>query len=559
MSELRIGPRWRIGLLLLLGTLAMGRGLANGWVHDDVPLIEKKPAVHEWSGLWTGFVEPVWAPPSDGGLYRPLSRTLHTLQWMIGSGSRPVFTATNLLLYLLLILAVYQLARELLTAPQAWVAAALFAVHPVHVEVAALAVNQGETLVAMLAALSGVVWIRWRRGALGGWPSAALLVAMLVVALGFKEHALVLPLLLAGWELLLPVGTRRERATRVVALAGLLAIGAAWWMLRASILGGVAGAAPVEGLRGLGLVPRALTMLGVVGEWARLLLWPAHLQGDYSPWEIAPWGGWASEQTAGAIGLASVALGFGLAWRRNRPVAIGILWTAIALAPVSNLLIPTGILLAERTLMLPSIGAMLVLGAMIPGRLWDEGPWRVPALAGLGSLVILGTLHSASRMGVWKDRPTYVASLEVDAPESWRTMVDVGIEEMDAGNKVEGEALLLRAHATWPGSPRPLQILAIYYRLDGLCAPAVPLLYQSLRLRSDDRYSRLCLVTCLLDLGRYQEARAVAAVDTTPDRNGLALANAIRVADSAAAAGAPAHSVRLPPILGGLTQVGRPR
>ena len=37
----------------------------------------------------------------------------------------------------------------------------------------------------------------------------------------------------------------------------------------------------------------------------------------------------------------------------------------MALLPVSNLLVPTGIMLAERTLMLPSVGLMLAVGATL--------------------------------------------------------------------------------------------------------------------------------------------------------------------------------------------------
>ena len=43
---------------------------------------------------------------------------------------------------------------------------------------------------------------------------------------------------------------------------------------------------------------------------------------------------------------------------------LGIAWTAVALLPVSNLILPTGILLAERTLYLASVGAMLAVAGL---------------------------------------------------------------------------------------------------------------------------------------------------------------------------------------------------
>ena len=42
-------------------------------------------------------------------------------------------------------------------------------------------------------------------------------------------------------------------------------------------------------------------------------------------------------------------------------MSLGIVWVAIAVLPVSNLILPTGILLAERTLYLASVGAVLAV------------------------------------------------------------------------------------------------------------------------------------------------------------------------------------------------------
>lgn len=543
-------------VLLLLGLVAMGGALRNDWVQDDPPLVLGNERVHEWSGLWTGFVEPYWPPPSPGGLYRPLARSFLTLQWMASAGALPVFRVIDLLLYLGLVLAVWALARELLTQRQAWIAAALFAVHPVHVEAAAVAVNQGELVAAIAVCLAAVAWLRWMRGLRSTGPTIALVAALYLIALNFKEHALVLPLLLAALELVRPPGVDPEGRQRRRALGGLLALGAAWWLVRAMVVGSVAGAAPVEGLRGSGFAGRALTMLGVAGEWVRLLVWPAHLQGDYSPWEIAPWEGWQSEQTAGVAALAAFGLALALTWRRRPAAGLGLLWVMLALAPVSNLVVPTGILLAERTLLLASVGVVIAAGALVPESIWEGRRSRVAAGAALALILLLGAGRSATRMQVWRDRDRYLAALRTDAPESWRTMVGAGIAEMEAGRRAEGERLLREAGAAWPASPRPIQVLAFYHRLDGRCAAAVPLLEQALWLQPGDRWTRVPLVACLLDLGRYADARAVAVVDTAADPHGRMLRLAAAFADSAQAHGTPPHTVRLPPLPGGTTIIG---
>lgn len=547
--------RAQVAALAILALLAMGPGIGNSWVQDEPPLVSLNPAVHTWSGLTSGFVMPYWPAPSSGGLYRPLARASHTLLWMTTDGSVLAFRIADLLLYVGLVLAVFALARALLAPDQAWIAAALFAVHPVHVEAVAVSVNQGELIVGIASALAAVAWLRWMRGTARAAPTEAMVAALYLIALGYKEHALVLPAFLAALELTVTpaAGSRRLRWGWIGVL---FLIGIGWWALRASVLGSLAGAAAAEGLVEGGFMARALTMLGVVGEWTRLFFWPAHLQGDYSPWEIAPWDRWRAEQTAGLLALLSFALGLGLAWKKDRKVAFALLWVAIGIAPVANLVLPTGIFLAERTLLLPSIGIALAVAAVIPNRIWSVPQQRVPAAVALLTVLLLGAGRSANRMATFRDPPTYLEGLIRDAPDSWRTMVGAGIAATESGDKANGERLLVLAHTTWPISPRPLQVLAFYYRLDGACAPAEPLLQQALAMRPEDRWTRLPLVACLLDLGRYHEAAAVAAADSANDVNGRALADAVQVALRSETEHAPPHTVRLPPVVGGLTIIG---
>jgi hypothetical protein len=71
-----------------------------------------------------------------------------------------------------------------------------------------------------------------------------------------------------------------------------------------------------------------------------------------------------------------------------------------------------------------------------------------------------------------------------------------------------------------------------------------------------DQWTRLPYVACLLDLGRYADAATAARLGAGSTEQGLALAHAAVVADDALRAHAPVHSVRLPPVRGGLTLVG---
>ena len=87
---------------------------------------------------------------------------------------------------------------------------------------------------------------------------------------------------------------------------------------------------------------------------------------------------------------------------------------AITFLPVSNLLFSTGILLAERTLYLPSVGLALAAGtwaARLP-------PQRLRAVLVL--LVLTGGIRSGLRTPVWHDDFSVTQSILEDSPDSYR-------------------------------------------------------------------------------------------------------------------------------------------
>jgi len=107
-----------------------------------------------------------------------------------------------------------------------------------------------------------------------------------------------------------------------------------------------------------------------------------------------------------------------LAWRRGRRVeAFGLGWIGVALSPVANLLYPAGVLVAERTLYLPSVGLALAAGAAL-GR---GGAGSGAAAARVGARARGGGwgVRTALRVPVWRDELTVVLSELEDSPRSF--------------------------------------------------------------------------------------------------------------------------------------------
>ncbi len=557
------GRDLRAPLVAALALASSVTGLGNGFAYDDVPIIVRDPRAHDLAHAWRVCCTSYWPRALGGGLYRPLTSIAFATEWAIGHGAPLVFHLASLALYVALALLVLRLADRLLPAPAAVAAAAIFAVHPVHVEVVANAVGQAELLVALAVTAATIVYVRARSpaggigadvgvrvGASGSARSArtparapiAAIAVLFVPALLAKEHAAVLPLLLLAAECTVVVDDR-PLAARVRALVPtgltLAGVAVAYAGVRYLAIGRLLGDAPNFLLAQVPVASRGWTMLGITGEWARLLVWPAHLAATYSPPGTPIRTGPDAAAVAGALVVVG-ALGLALAARRRAPVlTFGILWIAIALLPVSNILFVSGVLLAERSLFLASVGLALVAGAVaspVIERL-RAAPRRARILGAVaGTLILtLGVVRSARRQPVWRDDATLYSASVVDEPESYYAHFLYAGELFGEGRLGSGEHEAKLAIVQSGGFPLALTMLANAYAGAGQCARAEPLWREALQTIPGIVPARLGLATCLLQGGAYAEARSVALVGVSEGAWVGEFRRVIAAADSALA------------------------
>ena len=523
-------------------------GITNQFAQDDFGIILKNAAVHDLRHGLRFFAEPYWPAPLPPELYRPLALLWYAVQWAIGGGSPLIFRIVSYLLYAAACLTMLRLARVALPAVAAFGVAALFAVHPVHVEAVALAVNQGELWVALLSGLTVYRYVEARRAGPLRLPVMLATTGLYLAACCFKENAVVLPGFLIGAEfLLLPGESLRARVRAAGALYLLLLAAVLVFIgIRTAVLGDLRGTVMADALVPQDLAGRALTMLTVVPQWLRLLFWPADLQGDYSPSEIVAQTAWSAEATLGLLLLLAAAAGAVAARRRAPAISFGIVWMAVALLPVHNVLVPTGVVLAERTLFLPSIGAMLLLGglaSLVPDR--ASVSTRILLGSATGLLLVLGAYRSAARHPDWSDMFNYwYVTANRDAPQSFRAHHALGEMYLlaDAYGLAEQEFRLSMALAP----PHVSDVYLAYadmLRRRGFCNPAVALYRKSLDIDPQVHGVRMSLVACLIRLGRYPDAlqeigKGIPLGEHTATWLGLR-----NTADSALRAGAPPGTV----------------
>jgi tetratricopeptide (TPR) repeat protein len=367
------------------------------------------------------------------------------------------------------------------------------------VEAVALGINQGELAVALLLCWATAWYIRARRRDRFGPRDAAGILLLYLAAALFKENALILPGLLLAAELTVIREPSRNLRPFYLACGLVFALVLA---ARFLVLGGdTIGTFTAPSMIGAGPGGRALTMLGVVPHWARLLFWPAELQADYGPREIVAATGWGLPQWAGAAILVAAGAIFWAARRRAPALAFGLGWTAVALIPVSNVLVPTGIALAERTLFLASAGATISAGAVLglvlqSGQRGPAPALRWAAFAAASVLLALGAWHSRSRIRVWHDQGTLLQHTVADAPTSIGAHLALVRFLEDSGSVADARRHYREATLLNPGQLAQDRGLGDQYLAAGLCQPAIRLYRRILSVVPDDP-ARESLQRCL--------------------------------------------------------------
>ena len=505
-----------IVIVVALALAASLSSLGNSFALDDVHIIAANGKVHGLSRWWELFGETYWPPEHGASLYRPLTMLAFALQWVAGSGSPTIFHGVNVALYVLLSAAVLLLARQLMPARAALIAAAVFAVHPLHVEAFANVVGQAELWVALLVVLVVLYYLRVRsRGEVQSRHVAAMC-CLYAVALAFKEHAIVLPGLIAAAEVLFvsrsaSAGVPRLRKTFPL-LASMFLVACAFLVVRTTVIGQFAGGSTARVFQGQPFSARVYTMLEVFPEWVRLFFWPVQLSANYSPPRIQTVTSFDPSMLPAIIALIAIAV-IGFRIRKEHPGAVyPLAFAGIALLIPSNLVVVTGFVLAERALLLGSVGVALAVGYGVFAAARVLAPTGGKAvLIGTSSLLVGGIFVSASRGPVWKDNETLFRQTVRDVPTSYRAHLMLGELLTAKGNYEEGLVELAKAVSlSYPQDVFVRRFAAERFHAAGLMHVAKRYYEEAIAIDPSDLAARHGLANCLYSMGDNAGARATA-------------------------------------------------
>lgn len=427
--------------------------LRNGFAYDDVAIIQQDERVHTLSNAHTFFTQGYWED-SELALYRPLATLSFAVDWSISGGRPTWFMFTNALWNAAACALLFLLLARFATVGAAFGGAMLFAVHPVHVEAVANVVGRAELMAATFMLGGLLLWPAMLEPKSRRVPAVG---ALFALALLTKESAIMLPALLVLLD-----AARRELTPRTVSdwahrraapLLLMTGIAVGYLIIRALVLNGLAPARLDAALEVTSGVDRLLTALQTWPVYLRLLLFPVVLLADYGPRILMPAVGVTPEAVAGGLILCLLVFGGILAWWRGRALeSLALLWLPATLLPVSNLIIPIGIIVAERTLYLPSaaVAFAVVLAAR---RLPRAAPMRIAA-AGLAVVIALFSVRTVIRIPDWRSTDVIFAALLRDRPDSFRAHWHQARLAAASGRHDLALERYVQAVELWPYRPR---------------------------------------------------------------------------------------------------------
>jgi hypothetical protein len=338
---------------------------------DDYVLLR---AVRRISGpLWAFTHNDAGEPGSAGHFYRPLWLVWHRGIFELFGTDRVAFHAGELLLYVVICLEVWLLARYFLGERPALFAALVFAAYPRHGE-AVIWISGSTELLSAILGLGAILCLaaKW-----DPWQRAVGASVLGFVACFAKESAFVLPGL--GALVLLVRGERRglERWWPLGAMIGAQAVALA---IRSSVLGGTGG-----GYAEYPWTPLRAAAAAVADSVAALA--PPQLPVLRHPILLL---------VPLLVAVAVVWL-FVLLWRsgdrrRLAIVLLGLAWAILTLAPTLNLAIDLNNANGERWLFMPSVGLAIALAALIEP--WLRGRGAAVAAVAIAVLVVLSALNA---------------------------------------------------------------------------------------------------------------------------------------------------------------------
>jgi len=436
ISELAFSPRgraWIFGVLLAAVTIFIYRPAWNGgFLWDDDDYIIKNDLLTASDGL-----RRIWFSLDSPSQYFPLVYTTFRIERAIWGLHPSGYHLINLLLHVANALLVWRVLARL-NVPGAWLAGAIFALHPVQVESVAWITERKNVLMGFFFLLTLLAWIvfideRTKRP----WPFYGLALVFYVLALSAKGTACTLPaaLLLILWLQKRPINTRRLIQILPFVILGMgMGLLTVWWERyhQGTSRAVFAFLTPIE---------RILIASRAVWFYLSKLIWPSNLTFIYPRWNISP-----AHLLDYTWLLAGIVLCVGIYCLRRyvgRGVAVAAAFFVITLSPVLGFIMLFTFrytFVADHYQYLACIGPIALFSAGVFSLAGVFKQYRAFILS--AALVVVATLAALTwrQAAMYGDIETLWRTTLARNPECWMAHTNLGIVLLQKGELNDGIA-----------------------------------------------------------------------------------------------------------------------
>jgi tetratricopeptide (TPR) repeat protein len=503
-STSRLRPAWLPHLLLVASiALAYAGSLRAPFIFDDAGAVINNPTIRRLGSL------DIFRPLADGSTTtgRPLVNASFALNYAISGDAPWSYHALNIAIHACAALALFGLLRRTLAridgrafrgdsaTGAAFVAAALWALHPLLTESVVCVAQRTESLCGLFYLLTLYAFARALESARAPRRWHALSIVACALGMAAKEVMVTAPLVVLLYDRTFVAGgfraAWRARRSCYLGLAG------TWLVLALLVLGshGTRGASAGFGL-GVSWWSYLLKQAEAIVRYLGLSLWPHPLVLDY---------GTAVVQSVGEVAweLPLVILLFGATlWAGVRRPRLGFVGACffLILAPSSSVVPLVTQTMAEHRMYLPL--AAIVSGAV--AFVWIRLGKRAGGLCVVAALALAG--GTAARVADYRDPVSIWRDNVAKFPQAPRGHNNLALALQQQGRFAEAGEQFARAVALDPDYITARYDWGVELLDHGRLLEAIEQFAAAVRLAPDYADAHLNLGTALLRAGRAAEA-----------------------------------------------------
>jgi len=411
-------------VIFLIAFAVYFTALLNDFVYDDKAQVLENPWIKDIRNIPASFSKSVWSfrPGMVSNYYRPMMHIVYMMNYHI-FGLRPWgFHLVNIVFHAGVSVIVFLVVSRLLGRSEkggsipllsdelstvrhslftfhdsrsfAFVAALLFATHPIHTEAVTWIAGLPDLACAFFYLFSFYSYMRWEEGLRSGYVVSVISFFFAAIS---KEPALTLPVMLIAYDYFFK--KERPKSPRFFwRYTPYLIAGGVYLLLRWHALKGFA---PDVAYEGLSSYQYAINVFPLFLEYLKDLFFPFNLNFWHA---FHPSESLLQTEVMLSVSVALIfAAGIFLAWKKNKTLFLGLLFLLLPLIPAFYIKGIVGKPYAERYLYLPSFGFVLLLASFLIWVQVKRPGYILVIMLGAISLGGLYSIHTVQRNSIWKN------------------------------------------------------------------------------------------------------------------------------------------------------------